>query len=503
MYWPNELNIAMCTFFLPPVFSLPEFCKIFNIKSTSANLQKVKTILLSKNLATPASMCYSDGIIITEKNNTTERWMTKEKCLTGQTFAIKPSKYEYNNNVIIAGNRFSWLLDIDHIYTPITLKYKRHALKKRSIMMPYSLAEPYSYLCNEHLFTNELLNKDRKNLDIFPLFGPEQNVWVEAFECADMYGRLSHFSQGDCIEMKISFDPLPTCSIKSTVEFDTMPSDELQKEFDERMTAICLFLGNKALPTNCVFQFFSLSYSLLFSYSPIVLEELVQNSKHISLQNYGYTALLWPDNIPLPPTHEWSFDCLFYNDQHDKLFIDTMHIPLTTMILSTVITKYFFDEFTPIETEDTRGTVKDTITAAVLNIFDESEEARPHEYKLVQIIDGYIELLYAQINPYNRREPIMNLRKLIVNLYSTIVSFVLKLKKNKLTPSSFENQSGLMLNQLLEQTMVDVHYFNTIATYNNEDIEIMSETLCDLQDMANELIDDIKLQLNIMQISLQ
>lgn len=473
MRWDTLFSVFDFQEVLNSKFYIDDILDYFYIKKTKANVEKVQNYLVKKNIA---FVFDKDKFLSTPYYDFgDDPWILKNDFFQNKTFVIKPSKFEIENNILILGSRFNWSFNNEFAYNSVLLFYENFPLKGSFFSMPYSQAQYYFFLESEIEYLNDILNQHPANFENFSALNTNAQVNVKCFLMDDVYRNLN-FQEGDRLIIKImekhpfKFELLDKKANKISKEKEKT----LQKTFDESVEKICSRFGSDSNPYNVISALFFWENQNLFLNTQLSIEEMIKNSKTVSCIEFGYESLLWVNNLPEPFLVGWAMEIDRDDTKYEKLFY-RMQIPISELILDLIINKFLYDDFANINAKE--SSLNEVLTKTFLN----REDLRESDIQsFLEFAEFKREQIEKEFNPFTEKKDFIKMRNGILNLYMAVVKFVGSLVSEDFSPSSFLNQQGIRLNQLLNKVVAITDFFSVRFRYYKE----FSGLLSNVENMA-------------------
>lgn len=453
MRWDTLFNVFEFNKILDTHFYIEGILNYFRIKKTEASVKKIKDYLIKKNIAFLDDKydLYNRYDIDFEN----ARWVLKSNFVRDKTFVIRPSKFEIENNILILGSRFSWFSNSEIVYNSVLLFYNDAPVQQEFFTMPYSQAEYYYFIESETQYLNDILNQHEDNFAAFFSLTDKSNVKVKSFLMGDIYRDLN-IIEGDRLVIRFSSHCNGKLEVmnKKAVPVSKDKQLYLQDKFDDAMYKICTSLQDNANPFTALSTLFYFENDTLFRYEQISLEELIKNSEEIECIEFGYESLVWMHNVPEPNVVVWDMQ-IDRDDTYDEKLFYKMYVPLSVPILNLIISKFLYDDF--VNGNANENVLYETLerTFLYLDIIKSADKE-----KFFKIVQRRLEEITKTFNPFSDHSELVQIRNAIIDLYLRVVDFVGHLQKNNFIPSSFYNQQGVRLNQLLKKVVSITDFFS-------------------------------------------
>lgn len=444
MHWDEIFSFYDFRNFLGSTFYISEILNYFDLNHSYANFKKVKNYLIKKNIAFLNRNDFYSGTEINPKS----KFFLKQNFLQNKSFVIRPANFEIKNNILILGSRFNWISINDSLFPYPYIYFEDHILKRDYFTIPYSQAKYYFYLENETEYLNNILNQHSDNSRNFDKMTCTSNVKVKVVNMKLVYAKLN-ITEGDHIRISFPSSSPEAFKIENKKENILVDNEleRLQKIFDEKMKKICVRLKTFSNKVNAISNLFFLENKSLFGKTQLSIEEMILNSKEISVIDYGYESLLWINNFPEPISNFWNMS-VDVDDTDDEKFFNEKKLPINNEILQIIITKFLYDAF--LNPNITNEFLDKTLENTFLSNPNLTCDDKNYFFKIVQKEKESVKKIF---NPFSQTKAEVRVRQIIINLYFEVISFVFSLMKQNFIPSSFENQQGIRLNQLLARVV--------------------------------------------------
>lgn len=488
MRWDTLFSVFDFQEVLNSKFYIDDILNYFYIKKTVANVKKVQAYLVKKNIAFVFDRDRFLGTPYYDFGDA--HWVLKNEFFQNKSFVVKPSRFEIENNILIVGSRFNWSFNSEFAYNNICLFYKATPLTASFFSMPFSQAQYYFFLESEIEYLNDVLNQHPDNFENFSVLSTNAQVNVKCFLMDDVYRNLD-FQEGDRLVIKIMGSQPFTFEIlnKKANKVSKEKEKTLQHIFDENMEKICSRFQENSNPYNAVSALFFWENENLFSHTQLSIEEMIKNSKSVSCIEFGYESLLWVNNLPEPSLVKWAMEIDRDDTKYERLF-SRMQIPTSELILDLIINKFLYDDFANINVKE--NNLNEVLTKTFLG----REYLRENDIEsFLEIAEYRKEQIEKEFNPFTEKKDFIKMRNAILNLYMAVVKFVGTLISKNLVPSSFTNQQGIRLNQLLIKIVAITDFFSVRFRYYKE----FSGLLSNVENMAEGFVmikSSIEVQMN-------
>lgn len=473
MRWDTVFSVFEFQEVLNTTFYIDEILQYFRIKKTDYTIKKVRDYLIKKNIAflKRRNDLYNWG----DTDFAASPWILKTNFLKDKIFAIRPSRFEIENNILLLGSRFSWFLNNDFAYNNLIAYYDKLPVQRSFFLLPYSQAQYYFFTEGETQFFNDILNQHDDNFESFSVMTTNANVKLKCFLMYDVYRDLQ-IMEGDRLLFRFSNNGKFGFEIldKKALPVSKEKEQYLQKKFDDTMYHICRSLKAESNPFTVLSTVFFFENKTLFTDMQLSFEELIQNSKTICCIEYGYESLIWLRDEPEPDNFFWAM-VLDRDDTRQEQLFYRMAIPLSAFILDLIITKFLYDDFAYGNADE--KALYETLSKTFLDWNDVKKKDYDAFFDLVKKRRDEIKKTF---NPFAEANELVEMRNTVLGLYLQMVAFVGTLCEKNFSPSSFVNQQGIRLNQLLSKIVVIADFFSVrYASYME-----FTELIANVENMA-------------------
>lgn len=443
MRWDVTFTVYDFDDFIGKKFSARDVVSFLNLKKTDENFEKVQYYLMKKNKA----FTNTDDFYSNAKLTADAKFISKNSFIKDTSFVVLPSKFEIEKNILIFGSRFNWITMDDPFYYDPVVRFNGTPIRSDFIDMPYLQGSFYYYLENETDYLNTILNQHPYNSENFARMNPQSSVKIKVLQMDNVY-RALNITVGDRLRIRFPQSTFTIFEIenKKAKAVSDIDKKKLQICFDEQMKKICFRLKSLSTKTNAISNLFFLENKTLFSDTQVSIEELIKESQTISVIEYGYESLLWPNNFPEPVINDW---CLVYDvddTDEEKFFLEVLRIPMSISIINVMIEKFLYDSF--LDPTINEEYFREELT----NIFFADKKIPKQDIDIFfSIINTQMKKIKKDYNAFSDPPDNVKVRNEILHLYMAIVQYAVNLRTRGFIPSSFSNQQGICLNNMLKR----------------------------------------------------
>lgn len=472
-------------------FSLGQFCDTFGIKKTNEHVAIAFDYLLKRNFIVVKNSTMLEKTIFSGYPDINLELIPKRFFLEKKSFVIQPTDFEIKNNILIPGSRFQWFLDIDNQDKYLMFFFDNNECHQYFFSLPLGQIISYYFLMNENEALTEIINQHFDNINQVNNFSMDTPFKILVLDMKKIYTQLD-VCPGDKIIFQFRHQSEYQIDIKKQKykTIDEKKNTIIQTLFDEKIVELTHKLQRYANPTCVLLHLFYQEYRNLFGKYQLSIEELIKNSSTISCISYGFNSILWPTDTPLPITSKWN---IILNDDADDeytlFFKYKLHLPLSIEIIDFIIEKFFADDFSQNNFSSSQlisTIIKKLNLDSGISIYDIE--------RLKKIIDSRKKNIEASYNPFKEKPETRKLKNIVISFFLDIVGCVNNLIQQNFIPSSFNNQTGIMLNQLLARSIILMKFYATYPNTINYAHEFYN-TISDMNDVFNSIRTSIEIQI--------
>lgn len=431
---------------------------------------------------------------------TNNRFITRAGIFTGMPFAIKPSRYEIENNILIIGDRFMPFVDPEILPHDLIIKFLGRVVKQKVMSIPSGyVIDAYRFYGEE--FTPQVISMDRANNELEYAkndYMIPSEVKLTVLDMTSFY-KFFHFTYGQRICAVLSdwdageIEIVPSFTNKDNPFEETAQDKRLQKWFKNAEDAL-LETFEKYGACDSIDE--QLTYMFLEHRNLLALpdcgsmEELVDNSEKIELTYYGVETRLWKKGEEIPIfTSKYDSD-EFDSDEYEQAmenqeavlpYKEKLYVP--PPILNAFLYDSLFKK-------------NDNVEAIMNQLFpDAAQFSKRERSQFLLHLQKKRDILSESYNWFADND-IGELRHSVLDLYLRLVDLQTELSYLGKRIDNVAQRPLVVFTQLAEHVTRLVVTFSSVVSLSDEEIAAISASLegmeLSYEETVEVLVDEIK-----------
>jgi hypothetical protein len=431
---------------------------------------------------------------------TNHRFITRAGIFTGMPFAIKPSRYEIENNILIIGDRFMPFVDPEILPHDLIIKFLGRTIKHKVVSIPSGyVIDAYKFYGEE--FIPQVISMDKANNELDYAKNDYMIPGIVNLTVLDMssFYKFFRFVYGQRICAVVSdwdageIEIVPSFTNKENPFEETSQDKRLQKWFKNAEKAL-LETFDKYGACNSIDE--QLTFMFLEHRNELALpdcgslEELFDKSEKVEISYFGVETRLWKKGEEIPIYPSLNEKDQFENDNSNETldnqknvlpYNDKLYVP--SQILDAFIYDSLFKK-------------NDNVESIMKQLFPDSSMYSKREISQFLLhLQKKRDILSKDYNWFADND-IGEIRHSVLDLYLRLVDLQTELSYLGKHIDNVAQRPLVVFSQLAEHVTRLVVTFSSMTCLSDEEIAAISVSLegmeLSYEETVEVLVDEIK-----------